>query len=241
LSTPPTGATTLTTAGSVTVILTDVCDWQAPVRDAARLAAASGRKLRVVLADSDELLAAASLDCVRLLASGGLVSAFDPAEARRLVRAQTARLRQELQTLAKRLAIDTELVETRAATEPSLWAGSTALTVFGRRRRGLIMVVHAGTTGTLEVAARLAAERRQAVRLLVAGAAADPALLHRLFGPWLTEAPESLGESPALPRPPANAGAIAAMVIDPAWLEQRRLSLQALVEQWLKLRAAEPD
>jgi hypothetical protein len=240
LSTPSTRTTTLTTAGSVTVVLTDVCDWQEAVRDAARLAAASGRKLRVVLADSDELLAAASLDCVRLLASGGLVSAFDPAEARRLVKAQTARLRQELQTLGRRLGIDTELVETKAVAEAGLWTGSTALTVFARRRRGLIMVVHAGTAGTLEVAARLAAERRQAVRLLVAGTAEDPALLRRLFGPWLTEAPEPLGESPALPRP-AHAGTIAAMVIDPAWLEQRRLGLRALVEQWLKLRAAGPD
>lgn len=240
MSKPVASATTLATPGSVTVILTDVCDWQEPVRDAARLAAASGRKLRVVLADSDELLAAARLDCVRLLASGGMVSAFEPAEARRLVRAQTARLRQELETLGRRLAIDTELVETKTAVETSPWAGSTALTVFARRRRGLIMVVHAGTAGTLEVAARLAAERRQAVRLLVAGAAADPALLHRLFGRWLTDAPEPLGEAPALQRP-AHAGAIAALVIDPAWLEQRRLGLRALVEQWLKLRAAGPD
>jgi hypothetical protein len=34
---------------------------------------------------------------------------------------------------------------------------------------------------------------------------------------------------------------VTALVIDPAWLEQRRLTLEALREQWLKLRSAEAD
>jgi hypothetical protein len=173
MSTEAASAPTIAATGAaIVVVLTDVCDWQDSVRHAARLAAATGRRLRVVLADGGDLLNAANLACVRLMASGGLVSAFDPLEARRLVKAQIARLRRELQELAARLAIEVELIEA-TTTEDGLWVGTTALTVFGRRRRGVIMVVHAGTVGTLEVAARLAAERRQEVRLLSA-ATADP-------------------------------------------------------------------
>jgi hypothetical protein len=238
MSTQAASAPTIAATGAaIVVVLTDVCDWQDSVRHAARLAAATGRRLRVVVANGGDLLNAANLACVRLMASGGFVSAFDPLEARRLVKAQTARLRRELQELAARLAIEVELIE--ATTENGLWVGTTALTVFGRRRRGVIMVVHAGTAGTLEVAARLAAERRQEVRLLSA-ATADPAAIRRLFGPWLIDAPEPLGDDVTLRRP-AGAVTVTALVIDPAWLEQRRLTLEALREQWLKLRSAEAD
>lgn len=239
MSTQAASAPTIAATGAaIVVVLTDVCDWQDSVRHAARLAAATGRRLRVVLADGSDLLNAANLACVRLMASGGLVSAFDPLEARRLVKAQTARLRRELQELAARLAIEVELIEA-TTTEDGLWVGTTALTVFGRRRRGVIMVVHAGTAGTLEVAARLAAERRQEVRLLSA-ATADLAAIRRLFGPWLIDSPEPLGDTVTLRRP-AGAVTVAALVIDPAWLEQRRLTLEALREQWLKLREPEAD
>jgi hypothetical protein len=228
------------TPGSVVVVLTDICDWQESVRDAARLAAATGRRLRVVVADGGEILTAANLDCVRLLAAGGGVSAFDPLVARRLLRAQMVRLRQGLAALAARLGIEAELSEPKAAPDAAFWAGSTALALFARRRRGVIMVVHAGTATTLEVAARLAVERQQMVHLVTAtasgGGRLEPAELRRLFGPWLRDAPEALGEAVVLRRP-RDATAIAALVIDPAWLERSRLSLASLREQWLGLRA----
>ncbi len=231
-----TGTTTLTVPGAVVILLTDIADWQRPVGEAARLAAATGRRLRVVLADSSELLTAASLDCVKLLASGGMVSGFDAREARRLLRAQTARLRHELERLAAGLAIEIELIEATASNEAGIWTGSTALTVFGRRRRGIIMVVHAGTGATLEVAARLATERRQGVRLLSAAVALDPAALDRLFGPWLAGGAEPLAETSVLRRP-GGAEPIAALVVDPAWAARHGLTLDALLRQWLTLRA----
>lgn len=57
------GAATVTTPGTVITILTELADWRDPVTRAARLAATSGRKLRVIVADDSELLAAASLAC----------------------------------------------------------------------------------------------------------------------------------------------------------------------------------
>lgn len=240
----PRQAPHLATPGTVVVVLTDICDWREPVQEAARLAAATGRNLRVVVADSDDLLTAASLDCVGLLAAGGLVSAFDPKAARRLLRAQMVRLRQGLQELAGRLRIEIGLVEPAVAPESGFWAGSTALALFARRRRGIILVVHAGTAATLELAARLAVERHQMVHLLSAAGAGmagpDPATLKRLFGPWLRAAPEPLGDDGTLRRP-AHAAAVAALVVDPAWLERSRPSLAVLRDQWLALRAAAAD
>ncbi len=225
----------MATSGTVTVILTDPCDWQEPVTRAARLAAAGGKRLRVILADSGDLLTAASLDCVRLMASGGLVSDFDPAGARRLLKAQAGRLRREIETLARRLQIEAELVEATPETASRVWAGSTALTVFGRRR-GVLLVVHAGTAATLEVAASLAAERHQAVRLLTAAAspgAETAELVRRLLGPWLAAPAAAL----AADAPLALAGheRVAALVLDPAYVEARSLSPAALVREARRL------
>lgn len=234
-ATPAGRAATLETTGTVTVILTDPCDWQEPVTRAAGLAARSGRRLKVILADSGDLLTAASLDCVRLMASGGLLSDFDPAAARRLLRAQTVRLRQGIAELARRLKIEAELIEATAETASRVWAGSTALTVFGRRR-GVLLVVHAGTAATLEVAASLAAERHQAVRLLTAaaGPGAEAAeLIRRLLGPWLAAPAATL----AADAPLALAGheRVATLVLDPAYVEARSLSPAALVREARRL------
>lgn len=224
--------TTLATAGTVITILTDMSDWREPVTRAARLAAATGRKLRVVVADGGELLAAASLTCAHLMAPGGLVSRFEPPEARRLMKAQSARLRLELQRLAERLGIEVELIEPETIPAAGFWAGSTALTVFGRRRRGVILVVHAGSMATLEIAARLAAEGRQPVRLLntghgPAGEAAIAERIIRLLGPWLERPATGLVENAPLPR---SAGErIATLVLDPAYVEARQLEFDALL------------
>jgi hypothetical protein len=223
------GAATVETPGTVTIILTDPCDWAGPVSDAARLAASNGKRLRVVIADSAELLTAASLDCVRLLASGGGVSAFDPTAARRLLKAQTARLRGEVERLARRYGLDAEVVELTPSTLTGFWAGSAALTVFGRRRRGVLLVVHAGTSGTLEIAARLAAERRQSVRLLSAGGADAADAVRRLLSRWMETAAEPL--APDAPLPQAGRQRIAAMVLDPAYVEGRRLHIDALLAE----------
>ena len=223
---------TIATAGTVITILTDLSDWQEPVARAARLAAATGRKLRVIVADSGELLAAASLACAHLMAPGGLVSRFEPREARRLLKAQSFRLRLELRRQAERLGIEAELIEPEAVPPPGLWAGGTALTVFGRRRRGVILVVHAGSTATLEVAARLAAEGRQPVRLLISGQgpvgeSGVAERISRLLGPWLEQPAVGLGAAAPLPRP--DDARIATLVLDPAYVEARRLELDALL------------
>lgn len=229
---------TVATAGTVITILTDMSDWQEPVARAARLAAATGRKLRVVVADSGELLAAASLACAHLMAPGGLVSRFEPREARRLLKAQSARLRLELQRQAQLLGIEAELIEPEAVLPPGLWAGGTALTVFGRRRRGIILVVHAGSIATLEIAARLAAEGRQTVRLLStgqgpAGEAAIAERISRLIGPWLEQPTAGLGADAPLPRPTGER--IATLVLDPAYVEAQQLQLDALLREIRRL------
>lgn len=225
----------ITGGETVIVVLTELTEWQDSVTHAAQLAAASDRRLRVILADGDELVSAAGLHCARILAHGGLLSTFDLVEARRLVKAHLNRLRQGLPALAARYAIEIELVEAPAVTDHSLWTGSTALTVFGRRRRGVIMVVYAGTAATLDVAARLAAEQRQTVSLLRT-AGADLAVIGHKIGPWLTHTPQLLDATAALPAP-SHGMTIAALVIDPAWLASNRLTVQALRDQWLKLRA----
>jgi hypothetical protein len=229
---------TVATAGTVITILTDMSDWREPVTRAARLAAATGRKLRVVVADGGELLAAASLACAHLMAPGGLVSRFEPREARRLLKAQSARLRLELQRLAQRHGIEAELIEPEAVPPPGLWAGGTALTVFGRRRRGVILVVHAGSMATLEIAARLAAEGRQKVRLLKtgpgpAGEAAVAERISRLIGPWLEEPTAGLGADAPLARSADER--IATLVLDPAYVEARQLQLDALLREIRRL------
>ncbi len=231
-------ATTVTTAGTVVLILADMSDWREPLNRAARLAAVSGRKLRVIVADGGELLAAASLACAHLMAPGGLISAFEPRQARRLLKAQIARLRLELARLAPALGIEAELIEPAAGPPGDFWAGSTALTVFGRRRRGVLMVVHAGSAATLEIAARLAAEGRQHVRLLrviheVGDDPADASRLARLFGPWL-EAPAATVE-PDAPLPLPGPERIVTLVLDPAYVEARRLELDALLREVRRL------
>ena len=227
-------ATTVTTAGTVVLILADMSDWREPLNRAARLAAVSGRKLRVIVADGGELLAAASLACAHLMAPGGLISAFEPRQARRLLKAQIARLRLELARLAPALGIEAELIEPAAGPPGDFWAGSTALTVFGRRRRGVLMVVHAGSAATLEIAARLAAEGRQKVRLLKtgpgpAGEAAVAERISRLIGPWLEEPTAGLGADAPLARSADER--IATLVLDPAYVEARQLQLDALLRE----------
>jgi len=228
-------ATTLTTPGAVVTILTDPGDWQEAVRDAARLAAETGRRLKVVLADGDELVNAAALDCVSLVASRGPARAIDPQAARRLVNAQTGCLRRELELLGRRLGIEIELT-VLAPGAAGFWAGSTALTIFGRRRRGALLVIHAGTRATLDVAARLAAGRGQRVRLLAAAAGTPPgdaAELSLLLGRWLEAPPEPL----ALDQPLhiESGGRIAAIVLDPAYVETRKLSAEALLNEIRRL------
>ncbi len=227
-------AATVTTAGTVITILTDPCEWREPVTRAARLAAATGRKLKVVLADTGELLAAARLACARLMAPGGLISTFEPREARRLLKSQTTRLRLELERLARGLGIEAELVEPAAAATGGLWTGCTALTVFGRRRRGVIMVVHAGSAATLEIAARLAAEHRQHVRLLRVGVGAvESESVRRLLGPWLEPGAATLG--PEAPLPEARGERVSTLVLDPAYVEGRKLELDALLREVRRL------
>jgi hypothetical protein len=229
---------TVATAGTVITILTDTSDWSGPVARAARLAAATGRKLKVIVADGGELMAAASLACAHLMAPGGLVSSFEPREARRLMKAQLSRLRLELQRQAQQLGIEAELVEPEAVLPPGLWTGGTALTVFGRRRRGVILVVHAGSMATLEIAARLAAEGRQPVRLLntgqgPAGEAAIAERIRRVIGPWLEQPSTGLGADAPLPRPGDKR--IATLVLDPAYVEARQLELDALLREIRRL------
>lgn len=220
-------AATLTTSETVITILTDPCDWQEPVREAARLAADSGRRLKVVLADGGELMAAAALDCVQLVGSRGPVRTIDAKETARLLKAQAARLRRELDVLGRRLGIEVELT-TLGREATAFWTGSSALTVFSRRRRGAVLVVHAGTTGTLEVAVRLASTRRLGVRLLAA-TGEDPQVLARHLERWLEAPPEPL----PLDRPLALAGAsrIAALVLDPAYVETRKLTSEVLLAE----------
>jgi hypothetical protein len=223
-------STTLTTARTVIVILTGDADWQEPLDRAARLAAATGKALRVLLADDDALVSAAALDCVRLVAWGGLVGAFDPTAARRLVRARRARLRGVLQGLAARHGIAAELAESAPATH---WAGCAALTFFGRRRRGTLLVVHAGTVDTLDVAARLALEQHQEVRLLLVGAGspAEAATeLRRRFGHLLRQPPEALEEGHPLRRP-SGTTRVTTVVLDPAYLTARNLTLEDLLDE----------
>jgi hypothetical protein len=227
-------AATVTTAGAVITILTDPSDWREPVTRAARLAAATGRKLKVVVADGGELMAAASLACARLMAPGGVISTFEPREARRLLKSQTTRLRLELEQLARRLGIEAELVEPAAAATVGLWTGCTALTVFGRRRRGVIMVVHAGSAATLEVAARLAAEHHQHVRLLRVGPGAiESETVRRLLGPWLEPGAATLG--PDAPLPEARGVRVSTLVLDPVYVEGRKLELEALLHEVRRL------
>jgi hypothetical protein len=227
MSAPLEGAATVTTPGTVITILTELADWRDPVTRAARLAAASGRKLQVIVADDSELLAAASLACAHLLAPGGSISTFEPAQARRLLKGQTTRLRLELERLARGLGIEAELVESRAVAAGALWRGCTALTAFGRRR-GVILVVHAGTSATLEIAGRLAAERRQQVRLVRFGeqvAASEGQ--SPLLGPWLEPVVLTLG--PDAPLSGVRGERVATLVLDPAYVEARRLELDALL------------
>ena len=68
--------TTLTTARAVLVILTGDADWQEPLDRAARLAAATGKALRVLLTDDDALVSAAALT-VSGWSGRPLVGAFD--------------------------------------------------------------------------------------------------------------------------------------------------------------------
>lgn len=221
------GAAMVATAGTVITILTDLGDWREAVSRAARLAAATGRKLRVIVADDRELLAAAALTCAHLMAPGGVISDFEPAVARRLLRSQTTRLRLELEQLARRLGIEAALVEPRAVAAGALWADSTALTVFGRRR-GVIMLVHAGSVAALEIAGRLAAERRQPVRLVRFGdAVAASENAARRLGPWLEPVALSLGPDASLPR--ITGERVAALILDPAYVEARGLDLDALL------------
>lgn len=221
------GAATVTTPGTVITILTELADWRDPVTRAARLAATSGRKLRVIVADDSELLAAASLACAHLLAPGGSISAFEPAQARRLLKGQTTRLRLELQRLARGLGIEAELVEPRSVAVGVLWTGCTALTVFGRRR-GVILVVHSGSSATLEIAGRLAAERRQQVRLVRYGDMITASeTVRRLVGPWLEPVVLTLG--PDAPLSAVRGERVATLVLDPAYVEARRLELDALL------------
>lgn len=229
---------TLASPDTVTTILADLCDWQEPVRDAARLAAQTGRRLKVVLADGGDLLTAFSLDCGRLVATQGPVRTIDRHQAQRLLNAQIARLRQELEALAERLGIAVELT-TLGPKAAGFWAGSMALTVFGRRRRGTLLVIHAGTAGTLEVAARLAAERRQSVRLLAVAdgqPSGDPDTLARLLGRWLEAPPESVPADQPLAS--GKPGRIAALVLDPAYVESRKLTPETLMAELRLLMAA---
>jgi len=227
------GAATVATAETVITLLTDLGDWRDPVTRAARLAAATGRKLRVIVADDRELLAAAGLACAGLIAPGGTISRFEPAVARRLLKSQTTRLRLELARLARGLGIEAELVEPQTVAAAGLWAGCTALTVFGRRR-GVILLVHAGSRATLEIAQRLAAERRQHVRLLRVGdAVAENESIGRLLGQWLEPGSTRLG--PDAPLPAAGGERVAALVLDPAYVEARRLELDALLDEVRRL------
>jgi|GEM_PF-2227996 len=227
------GAAMVTTPGTVITILTDLAAWRDPVTRAARLASASGRKLRVIVADDSELLAAAGLACAHLLARGGSLSTFEPGQARRLLKSQTTRLRLELQRLAKELGIEAELVEPQAVAAGLPWAGCTALTVFGRRR-GVILVVHAGSAATLEIAGRLAAERCQQVRLARFGeTAAASDTVRRLVGPWLEPVVLTLG--PDAPLSGASGERVATLVLDPAYVEARGLELDALLGEVRRL------
>lgn len=219
-------STTLTTPRTVIVVLNGDADWQAPLDRAARLAAASGKALRVLLTDDDALVSAAALGCVRLVAWGGTVGAFDPTAARRLVRARRARLQGVLQALATRHSIEAELAEGAPATR---WSGCAALTVFGRRRRGALLVVHAGTADTLDVAARLALEQHQEVRLLSIGPE-SAGELRRRFGHLLREPPEALEQSRPLRRPSGPAR-VTTVVLDPAYLTARNVPLEALLDE----------
>ncbi len=226
----PATATTLATPGAVIVILSGDADWQEPLARAARLAAATGKSLRVLLANGDQLISAAALDCARLVAWDGLVGAFDPVAARRLVRARETRLRQVLRGLAARYRIEAELA---AGAPDTAWSGSVALTFFGRRRRGTLLVVHAGTADTLEVAARLALEQQQEVRLLVvseAPAAGLEAELRRRFGHLLRRPPENWSLDHPLARP-GGVTRVATVVLDPAYLAGRKLTLEALLDE----------
>ena len=233
--------TTLATPRAVIVILSGDADWQEPLARAARLAAATGKSLRVLLANGDELISAAALECARLVARDGLLGAFDAVAARRLVRAREARLRQVLQSLAARHGIEAELAK---SAPDAVWAGSAALTFFGRRRRGTLLVVHAGTADTLEVAARLALEQQQEVRLLVvsdAAAAELEAELRRRFGHLLRRPPEVWSIDHPLARP-GGVARVATVVLDPAYLTGRKLTLEALLDEIRALMedAAEP-
>ncbi len=219
-------STTLTTARTVIVILNGDADWQVPLDRAARLAAATGKDLRVLLTDDDALVSAAALDCVRLVAWGGMVGAFDPVAARRLVRARRARLQGVLRSLAARHGIAAELADSTPAAH---WAGCAALTFFGRRRRGTLLVVHAGTADTLDVAARLALEQHQEVRLLSIGPE-SVVELRRRFGHLLRQPPEALEEGRPLRRPSGPAR-VTTVVLDPAYLTARNLTLEALLDE----------
>lgn len=221
-----TTAATLTTARTVIVILNGDADWQAPLDRAARLAAASGKALRVLLTDDEALVSAAALDCVRLVAWGGTVGTFDTTAARRLVRARRARLQGVLQGLAARHGIAAELADGSPAGH---WTGCAALTVFGRRRRGALLVVHAGTADTLDVAARLALEQHQEVRLLSIGPE-SAAELRRRLGHLLREPPEALEQGHPLRRPSGPAR-VTTVVLDPAYLTARNLPLEALLDE----------
>ncbi len=230
-------ATTVASSGTVTVILADPCNWEGPVANAARLAAASGKRMRVVLDDGGDLLTAASLDCVHLLASGGALSNIDSAAARRLLRAQTARLRAEVDRLARRLGLEAEVLEVAPGSTSGFSAGSMALTVFSRRRRGVLLVVHAGTSGTLEIAARLAAERHQVVRLLNASSTDATDAIRNRLGQWLELPATALAPGAPLPRPGAER--VATIVLDPAYVEGRKVSLDELLREIRLLMQAE--
>jgi len=230
-------ATTVASSGTVTVILADPCNWEGPLADAARLAATSGKRLRVVLTDGGELLTAASLDCVRLLATGGMVSSIDSAAARRLLRAQTVRLRAEVDRLARRLGLEAEVQEVAPGSASGFSAGSMALTVFSRRRRGVLLVVHAGTSGTLEIAARLAAERHQVVRLLNASSTDATEAIRNQLGRWLELPATALAPGAPLPRPGPER--VATIVLDPAYVEGRKVSLDELLDEIRLLMQAE--
>ena len=230
-------ATTVASSGTVTVILADPCNWEGPVADAARLAAASGKRMRVVLDDGGDLLTAASLDCVHLLASGGGLSSIDSAAARRLLRAQTARLRAEVDRLARRLGLEAEVLEVAPGSAAGFSAGSMALTVFSRRRRGVLLVVHAGTSGTLEIAARLAAERHQVVRLLNASSTDATDAVRSRLGQWLELPGTAL--APGAPLPLPGAERVATIVLDPAYVEGRKVSLDELLREIRLLMQAE--
>lgn len=220
-----------TATGAVIVIITDPHGWEEPLRHGVALAAASGRKLKVILAGNDELGAAARLDCCRFVGTAGLSIAFSANEARRLLQAQARRLRHELERLGARHGIAVELMVPALPAPAAIWTGGAALTVFGRRR-GILLVVHAGTEATLELAARLAAERRQAVRLLrVEGESAgtdQPRL-----GPWPGLPAETVREDAPLPSP--IGGRIATVVLDPLYVERRGLTLETLLAEIRRL------